>query len=147
MKIIKRLFGRGEEAVRWSAWFGLLRLIIVEGIPFSDLRLFANRKIILHLLIARLQVHKLHINLRLRISELRIIRNRTRMICLKRRYLFPEKGDLIADSWFARAGIYHPVEVVKVFLECFHKYWCMKPNNQAHAQPPADSVERNGDKQ
>ena len=47
----------------------------------------------------------------------------SRITCLQRGYLSPDKGNLAANLMFwCAATIDHPVEVINVVLKCFHNY-------------------------
>jgi hypothetical protein len=127
-----------------TAWFGVFIWQLLQNLISKDTWMenwnYRRR-------LVSLRARMFHLQLLKRRNDLRIIINRTRVICLKRRYLFPEKGDLISDSWFARAGIYHPIEVVKVFLECSHRYFGhpISPNDQGERPAPSQPTteERN----
>src|SRR5213594_2277740 len=45
---------------------------------------------------------------------------KARIICLQRGYLTGNEANLRTNRVLCRACVNHPVEVVKVFLECFH---------------------------
>jgi len=82
---------------------------------FARLRLFEYRILVL----------KLH----QRIGRLRIVLNRTRVICLKRGYLTGYEPNLRSNSVLLCAAVNHPVKVVDVFLKCFHIYYWMRPKS------------------
>jgi len=60
----------------------------------------------------------------MRLLELRMSASQCRIILLKRGYFPLYKRNLAAKvcNWCV-ACIYHPIEVVKVFSDCFHRHW------------------------
>jgi hypothetical protein len=92
------------------------RIRIIDGyLRIQALYLLAETSYHFGMLLAdmryRLAVYP--IRLRMRLCKARII-------CLKRGYLAPDKGDLASHLRYGRAALNHPVQIVKVFLECSH---------------------------
>jgi hypothetical protein len=96
--------------------------------------------------IYRLQVRYLLLKVRFRVSllllearyhstvcsiRLRQLFIQVRIRCLKRGYLAPDEGNLASYFRYARSAINHPVQIIKVFLECSHNYLCSAmPNDK-----------------
>ena len=53
--------------------------------------------------------------------ECRMALNKTRIVCLKRGYLAGNESNLRSNAILWRVCVNHPVEIVNVFLECFHE--------------------------
>lgn len=114
-----------------SAWLGIL----LKGVTFPD-------RIHLLVLLIKPLSHRLFITfLKLRYSlikagmKLRMCLIKARIICLQRGYLPPNESKLTAKlvSWCV-ASINHPVEVVNVFKNSFHKVTCdLMPNDPSSA--------------
>jgi hypothetical protein len=73
------------------------------------------------------------LQLKMRLLECRMSLVKTRILCLKHGYLPTKQGNLAADFVLrCNAAIHHPVEIINVFLECWHKHWrAMSPNVQS----------------
>ena len=87
-------------------------------------------------LVVRLQIRKALINCRLIICELGMARCKTVIICLQRGYLTGHEPNLRSNRVLCRACVNHPVEVINIFLECFHKVRvATKPNDKLTHSP------------
>lgn len=94
---------------------------------FCCLLKFLRQRIIHCFLVTRLGIRKLPINLRLRLLEIRMCLSKLLIICLKRGYLPSNEGDLAAYLVFWwKSAIYHAVEIINVFSECFqNRIWLL----------------------
>ena len=70
----------------------------------------------------RLHIRKLSINVGLRLLEIRMVLRKASIICLQRGYYAPDEVNLLSNLWLVRAGINHPVKVIKVLLDCWHNW-------------------------
>jgi hypothetical protein len=61
----------------------------------------------------------------MRVLEVRMSLKQTHMICLQRGYFSRNETNLRSNRVFYRACLHHPIEVVDIFLECFHKHWML----------------------
>jgi hypothetical protein len=76
----------------------------------------------------------------MRLLEFRMVCRKTRIICLQRGYLAPDEGNLTSHFRFVSAVVNHPVEVVKVFLECSHNVKSDLKNPAPSSTPLRDLI-------
>ena len=100
-------------AVECSAWLGLVAVLSKVVLHIS----YRVKRRILWLRLKRVQIP---LQCRILRLEFRMALNKTRMVCLKRGYYTGNEADLRSNIFFARVAVHHPVEVVKVFLDCLH---------------------------
>jgi hypothetical protein len=96
---------------------------------------YATRRVIngmLRRLLLRLCFQRANLRLKvsMRLLKVRMSLCQTRIICLKRGYLSPDEGNLASCFRYGSAAINHPVEVIKVLLECWHRHACVLPPNE-----------------
>ncbi len=132
-----------------SAWLD----IISQSLTLHDLLMVARflyQPIVHQFLVACVFLYKFVVKLRYgflcRLTELRMMLLKTRMICLKRGYLTGNEPNLRTYRVLCRACVHHPVKVVNVFLECFHIVRVsMRSNDPSSATRPTRALDCNLD--
>jgi len=78
------------------------------------------------------------LELRMRLSELRMSRKKSLLLCLKRGYFARNEANLRSNRVLCCPSVNHPVEVINIFLECFHKVRAsLTTNDPSSATRPA----------
>ena len=84
------------------------------------------------------------LELRMRLLEVRMTLIQGSIRCFECGYLAPDKANLTSYGRYIRAAIYHPVEIVNVLFESWHKVqndvW-PRPNARGQAQPPGTAAD------
>src|SRR5205823_2712900 len=75
-----------------------------------------------------LEIGMRFLELRMRLFELRMSLCQTRIFCIERGHLSGDKTYLRTNRVLWRVGINHPIKVINIFMECFHRHWCYGSN-------------------
>lgn len=112
--------GNAEAGFGAAPFLGVIsNLFALDKLPV--LLCFVCQPIIHRSLVARLQIRKFRLDLRLRLIRMSMARCKTVIVCLQRGYLTGNEPNLRTNRVLWRVGVHHPVEVINIFLERFHK--------------------------
>jgi hypothetical protein len=96
----------------------------VAWLPGQDIFPWTRRFIrlrVLEFVIFRLHFLQFKIHFLQRLLELRMALNKTRIVCLKRGYFTGNESNLRSNGVLFGVAVHHPVEIINIFLECFHE--------------------------